>query len=530
MFVGAATPEVFGDYLAGPGHVLPTCGSARFASSLGVEDFLRRSHTVRFTQLAAGRRAAAAAILAERRGAARPRRRGAPEAAGMSVLTAANVTDLVRPELRALKAYHLDLEPCRHKLDQNEVPRDLPRRIKERVAREWVETDWARYPDFHADALRQHLGRLHGWPWEGVLAGNGSNELLGVALTAFVAPGTEVLGAEPGFGLYPSFVLKAGGVARFLPPRPDLRLPIDELQARGRARPAPAGPALHPEQPDRRRGGAGAGGGPAWTAWRRRCCWTTPTASSAGTTTGRCCGPTPTWCCSGPSRKPGRSPGCASAICSAAPELVTELIKVKLPYNLGHATVLAGRAALAARAEAERRVRWIVGRRPQWAAMLAEAGFEVFPSEANFLLIRCGEAKAVARGWSGGGSAFAMSAATPASPAACGFRWETARRRDTRRALEQIALSREAGEGRGVGSAMRTAQIERKTPRDQHPPQPVARRRWAAPHPGAGRSLRPHAGRSPPTAAWASTSKPRGTPTSISTTRSRTSASPSARP
>jgi histidinol dehydrogenase len=65
IFVGAATPEVFGDYVAGPSHVLPTCGSARFASSLGVEDFLRRSHSIRFTPVAASRRAAAAAALAD---------------------------------------------------------------------------------------------------------------------------------------------------------------------------------------------------------------------------------------------------------------------------------------------------------------------------------------------------------------------------------------------------------------------------------------------------------------------------------
>jgi histidinol dehydrogenase len=65
VFVGAATPEVFGDYIAGPSHVLPTCGSARFASSLGVEDFLRRSHVIRFTPVAASRRAAAAAALAD---------------------------------------------------------------------------------------------------------------------------------------------------------------------------------------------------------------------------------------------------------------------------------------------------------------------------------------------------------------------------------------------------------------------------------------------------------------------------------
>lgn len=65
IFIGASTPEVFGDYVAGPSHVLPTCGSARFASSLGVEDFLRRSHTIRFTPVAASHRAAAAAALAE---------------------------------------------------------------------------------------------------------------------------------------------------------------------------------------------------------------------------------------------------------------------------------------------------------------------------------------------------------------------------------------------------------------------------------------------------------------------------------
>jgi histidinol dehydrogenase len=68
VFIGAATPEVFGDYIAGPSHVLPTCGSARFASALGVEDFLRRSHTVRFTAVAASHRAAAAAALADAEG------------------------------------------------------------------------------------------------------------------------------------------------------------------------------------------------------------------------------------------------------------------------------------------------------------------------------------------------------------------------------------------------------------------------------------------------------------------------------
>lgn len=68
IFLGGSTPEVFGDYIAGPSHVLPTCGSARFTSALGVEDFLRRSHRIRFTPEAAARRAASAAILADAEG------------------------------------------------------------------------------------------------------------------------------------------------------------------------------------------------------------------------------------------------------------------------------------------------------------------------------------------------------------------------------------------------------------------------------------------------------------------------------
>jgi histidinol dehydrogenase len=47
IFLGRHTPEAIGDYIAGPNHVLPTARSARFASGLGVLDFLKRSSIVR---------------------------------------------------------------------------------------------------------------------------------------------------------------------------------------------------------------------------------------------------------------------------------------------------------------------------------------------------------------------------------------------------------------------------------------------------------------------------------------------------
>jgi histidinol dehydrogenase len=48
VFLGHYTPVAVGDYLAGPNHVLPTGGTARFFSPLGVDDFLKRTSVLRF--------------------------------------------------------------------------------------------------------------------------------------------------------------------------------------------------------------------------------------------------------------------------------------------------------------------------------------------------------------------------------------------------------------------------------------------------------------------------------------------------
>jgi histidinol dehydrogenase len=54
VFLGLHTPEAIGDYLAGPNHILPTGGTARFASPLGPEDFIKRINFMSFTQGALG--------------------------------------------------------------------------------------------------------------------------------------------------------------------------------------------------------------------------------------------------------------------------------------------------------------------------------------------------------------------------------------------------------------------------------------------------------------------------------------------
>ena len=50
IFIGRFSPEAIGDYIAGPNHVLPTSGSAKFSSGLSVNDFLKRHSLIKITK------------------------------------------------------------------------------------------------------------------------------------------------------------------------------------------------------------------------------------------------------------------------------------------------------------------------------------------------------------------------------------------------------------------------------------------------------------------------------------------------
>jgi histidinol dehydrogenase len=68
IFVGENSPVVLGDYVAGPSHVLPTGGSARFGSPLGVADFLKVSNIIALDKLAMRELSQAAMVIAEAEG------------------------------------------------------------------------------------------------------------------------------------------------------------------------------------------------------------------------------------------------------------------------------------------------------------------------------------------------------------------------------------------------------------------------------------------------------------------------------
>jgi histidinol dehydrogenase len=207
VFVGDSSPTPVGDYLGGPNHTLPTAGSAAFSSPLGVYDFVKRVNVLRWSAAdldsdgpAVARLARAEGLLGHARAieirlsqtpGPRPKRRRDP-------------ADFVLPCVHRQHAYQLTAPPeAPIKLNQNEAPFDLPAATKERLLATFGSLDWRRYPPFDPTPLKAAIAKVDGWRADGVLVGNGSNELLTLLIRSVLGPGEIVVRSEPCFSLYP---------------------------------------------------------------------------------------------------------------------------------------------------------------------------------------------------------------------------------------------------------------------------------------------------------------------------------------
>ena len=68
IFIGPYSSEPVGDYFAGPDHVLPTNGTARFSSPLGVYDFIKRTSIIEYSSAAMSKNGKAIASIATAEG------------------------------------------------------------------------------------------------------------------------------------------------------------------------------------------------------------------------------------------------------------------------------------------------------------------------------------------------------------------------------------------------------------------------------------------------------------------------------
>ena len=142
------------------------------------------------------------------------------------------VAQWVRPEIRALSAYHVPDASGLIKLDAMENPYAWPADM----IGHWLETlrstELNRYPDPHAGTLKQHLRNAMAVPaGADILLGNGSDEIIQMVLLALAAPGKTVVSVEPGFVMYHMIATFAGMNYVGVPLQDDFSLDKEALLA-----------------------------------------------------------------------------------------------------------------------------------------------------------------------------------------------------------------------------------------------------------------------------------------------------------
>jgi histidinol dehydrogenase len=398
IFVGERTPVPFGDYGVASNHVLPTGGTARFASGLRAADFVTVSSVVELDAAAAGALAVEVATIALSEGLGGHAR---------AVEVRATATDdgprarsrgaLPRPGLRDRDPYEAPQLDVPARLNTNECPYPLSDAFRVDLADAVRDLGLNRYPEREADRLRDRLAALNGHAVEGVWAANGSNEILQQILQAYAGPGRRVIVFEPTYALHARiawvvhadverveldepWAITADDVERAAALRPDVVFVCSPNNPTGNAQPVDAVAALADavdalvvvDEAYVEFGGE----------------------SAAHLVAGR-----PNVVVVRTFSKAFALAGARVGYCLATPEVVEDLRRVRLPYHLSAITQAAGLVALDHREEALGILDAIRTERDRILEALPPMGAEAFPSDANFVLFR--PPKPAAEVWQG---------------------------------------------------------------------------------------------------------------------------------
>lgn len=140
------------------------------------------------------------------------------------------VLDRVRPAVRRQSPYIVGgIQNPPVKLNQNESPFDLPEDLKREIVDGFMEIPFNRYPNEQPDELARAFAAHVGWKPDGVLVGNGSNELTYTLGLTIIEKGTPVVLPRPMFSLYAKVVQLHDGDLIEIPPRDDLSFDADGI-------------------------------------------------------------------------------------------------------------------------------------------------------------------------------------------------------------------------------------------------------------------------------------------------------------
>lgn len=274
------------------------------------------------------------------------------------------------------------------KLNTNENPFPPSPRVLDAI-RTIDPENLRRYPSPKADAFRAVAARVHGVSSDMILAGNGSDEILAIAMRTFLGPGETLAYPDPTYSLYPVLAESSENRVRTVTWEPNWELPIDALLATGAraiffANPnAPTGTVVGKT---RVRDLARAFDGlvlvdEAYVDFADESCLDLvrdlPNVVLCRTFS-----------------KGYSLAGLRFGYAIAAPPVVAEMTKVKDSYNCDAISILAATAALEDQDYARRSWQAVRAERNRLTSELGKRGYDVIPSQANFILARCPDGNA----------------------------------------------------------------------------------------------------------------------------------------
>ncbi len=111
--------------------------------------------------------------------------------------------NLIKESVLRLNEYKVAQKGARIKLNQNESPYGVPEELRAQIIDRLNRQDWNRYPALEPEALINSIGRYCQFPAPGIMAGNGSNEIIQAIMLASCNTTDKVAVVTPGFSIYP---------------------------------------------------------------------------------------------------------------------------------------------------------------------------------------------------------------------------------------------------------------------------------------------------------------------------------------
>ena len=297
-----------------------------------------------------------------------------------------SLLDVIKPEVRAATAYELKYLEADVKLAQNENPNELPDFLKQRIVARFHELEWNRYPEFVPTRIIEALSRHTGWTVDGILVGNGSNELILATLVATSGAGRTVSMPQPTFTLYQLLASAMGASIRNVPLAEDLSFDVTGLMEAARVSNVlivcspnnPTGSLL--SAPDLER---------ILTAARGLVVVDEAYHEFSQQTVAPLLKRFENLVILRTFSKAMSMAGLRFGYMLANPKIISEINKVKLPYNVNVFTLTAAEILIEESYAVEGSIRVLIEERERiWAELASRQGVDAFPSRANFILFR----------------------------------------------------------------------------------------------------------------------------------------------